>query len=78
METQRNPQHGTFKLPEEYKDLGWQLHEDNNMEIAICAKVKHHAHNWRKFDNSLYLHRCTDIITICDECKIFWHTDMSD
>jgi len=77
METQRNPQHGTFILPEGYKDLGWQLHKGNSKEIANCVELGHHDH-WREFDNSLYLHRCTNIVKICDECKIVWHIDMSD
>ena len=82
MALQRNPKSGTWRLPEGYKDLGWQLHSGNSKEIANCVALGHNNHrnekHWREFDNSLYLHRCTDIINICDECKIVWHIDMSD
>jgi hypothetical protein len=81
---QKNPKYGTWKLPGGYRDLGWQRHSDNCDEIANCVELDHNNHtnflkrHWREFDNSLYLNRCTDIITICDKCKIVWHTDMSD
>ena len=78
---QRNLQSGTWQLPEGYKDLGWQLNKDSNKEIANCIKLGHcynAKHRWREFDNSYYLLRCTDVIKICDECKIVWHIDMSD
>lgn len=80
--TQRNPNAGKWKLPEGYKDLGWQLNPDQNEPLKQCIKLGHNNHmnnpHWREFDNSLYQYRCTDVVSICDECKIVWHTDMSD
>lgn len=64
-----------FKIPEDYKDLGWQLHPGNSEEIKKCSELKHQI---RKIDNSMFTNRGTDIIYICDECKILWHIDMSD
>lgn len=80
MKLQKNPKAGTWKLPNGYKDLGWQRHSGNCEEIANCIKLGHNNNKkqWRKFDNSLYQNRCTEIITICDKCKIVWHIDMSD
>ena len=82
MNLQRNPQSGTWELPEGYKDLGWQRYSGNCEEIANCVKLGHNDYrnekHWKEFDNSLFMNRCTDVITICDECKIVWHTDMSD
>ena len=82
MALQRNPKSGTWVLPAGYRDLGWQLHSGNCQEIANCVKNGHNNRmnekHWREFDNSLYLHRWSDIIYICDECKIVWHIDMSD
>lgn len=82
MELQRNPKSGTWNLPEGYKDLGWQRHKGNCTEIANCIELGHNDRrnekHWRQFDNSLYLCRCTDVVYICDECKIVWHIDMSD
>lgn len=82
MGLQKNPKAGKFILPAGYKDLGWQLHRGNSEEIANCVKLGHNDHrnenHWREFDNSMYLNRCTDVITICDTCKIVWHIDMSD
>lgn len=78
----RNPNAGKFELPKGYKDLGWQLHAGNSVEVKNCIDKKHNdrtsAKHWREFDNSTYLYRCTDVVTICDECKIVFHTDMSD
>ena len=34
MKMQKNPKAGTWKLPEGYRDLGWQLHKGNSKEIA--------------------------------------------
>jgi len=72
---QRNPNHNKWQLPKGYKDLGWQLHTGNSDEVKKCYEL---GHTKREFDNSLYTHRCTDVIYICDECKIVWHIDMSD
>ncbi len=82
MTFQRNPNAGKFQLPEGYRDLGWQLYSGNSEEVANCIKLGHNdmktEKHWREFDNSLYLSRCTDVVTICDECKTVRHTDMSD
>jgi len=72
---ERNPNYNKFKLPEGYKDLGWQLHSGNSEEVKRCCENKHKT--W-EFDNSLFRCRCTDVITICDVCKTVRHTDMSD
>lgn len=75
---EKNPKYNTFKLPDGYRDLGWQLHPGNSPEVKNCCDLRHNNQHWREFDNSLYIHRCTNVITICDACKIVWHTDMSD
>jgi len=75
MRTERNPNANKFKLLEGYRDLGWQLHSGNCKEIKECHEK---GHKRREFDNSLYRYRCTDVVYICDECKIIWHIDMSD
>lgn len=75
MATERNPKHGKFEKPEGYNDLGWQLHSGNSEEVKRHIDEKHQS---REYDNSLYMYRCTDVITICDQCKAIWHTDMSD
>ncbi len=75
MKTERNPKANTWELPEGYKDLGCQLHSGNSEEIKKCYEA---GHEHREFDNSLYRYRCTDVIYICDKCKIVWHVDMSD
>jgi len=74
MSAQRNPNHGKFQKPEGYHDIGWQM-TFTNPDFTKCIEAKHHR---REFDNSLYQYRASDVITICDECKIVWHTDMSD
>ena len=74
MTVERNPKANSFTRPFGYQDLGWQLDRDNHARVK-CATAKHKT---REFDNSLYLRRCTDVITICDECKTVHHTDMSD
>ena len=74
MAWQKNPLCGTFSKPSGYDDLGWQLRYDNPALVA-CRAAKHET---RRFDNSLYTHGGTDVITICDECKHIYHTDMSD
>lgn len=71
---QRNPKHGHFTRPEGYKDVGY-VNSGEGPEIKECYKRQHKRD---EYDNSLYMHRGTDIITICHECKIVWHTDMSD
>lgn len=63
---QINPQAGTWKAPEGYRLASVD-------ERTLC-----HHKKIREFDNSYYLNRCTDVIYICDECKIFWRVDMSD
>lgn len=72
---QRNPNYNKFILPDGYRDIGWQLTLEGSPDFAKCIKSKHRA---REFDNSLFINRCTDVIRICDECKIISHTDMSD
>lgn len=72
---ERNPNANKFICPNGYIDLGWQLHCGNSEQVKHC---KHAGHKTREFDNSLYRFRCTDVITICDECKTVRHTDMSD
>jgi hypothetical protein len=77
---ERNPDHGKFVKPEGYTDIGWQMN-DNVEAYKKCRDLGHNdyrAGHRRKYDNSLYRYRATDIITICDTCKIIWHTDMSD
>ena len=70
----RNPKHGTFVKPDGYADLGGQLPFDHPARVA-CREANHGR---REFDNSLFMSRGTDIITICDECRYIYHTDMSD
>lgn len=81
MALQKNPNAGKWKLPDGYKDLGWQLHSGNSPELKSCYKELGHSQKSgerREFDNSLYLYRCTDVVYICDICKIVHHVDMSD
>lgn len=82
MERLRNPNAGKWKLPDGYKDLGWQKHPGNNEEVKQCCEKGHNnlmnETHQMEFDNSLFLNRCTDVVRICDECKIVWHIDMSD
>ena len=70
---ERNPNAGRFSLPGGYTDLGWYQYKHE--KVVACSEAKHRK---REFDNSLYLCRCTDVITICDECKYVYHVDMSD
>ena len=72
---QRNPNANKFSLPKGYTDLGWQLHSGNNDQVKEAYEK---GYKVREFDNSLYMHRCTDVVKICDELKIVWHIDMSD
>lgn len=74
MRHERNPNADKFVMPAGYKDLGWQLMPDTPEKVACRAA----GHKTREFDNSLYRYRCTNVITICDECKYVHHTDMSD
>lgn len=74
MTIQTNPNYGKFQKPEGYRDIGWQMILAQP-DFKKCIEAKHQR---REFDNSLYQYRATDCITICDECKIIWHTDMSD
>lgn len=69
----RNSNAGEFNKPVDYTDLGWQLW--NHPKVKMCMEAKHKT---REFDNSQYMNRCTDVVTICDECKYVYHTDMSD
>jgi hypothetical protein len=73
MAIQRNPNYKKFILPEGYVDLGFAF--VNPPRVKACWEAKHKL---EEFDNSLHLHRCTDVISICHECKIVWHIDMSD
>jgi hypothetical protein len=74
MRLERNPNYGNFHQTPGSKDLGWQL-SGTEKELVTCRQS---GHKTREFDNSHYKFRCTDVITICDECKYFYHTDMSD
>lgn len=74
MKWNRNPNAGKFVLPEGFKDIGWQL-RGNEPELVECRSK---SHKTREFDNSQFQYRCTDVVTICDECKYVYHTDMSD
>lgn len=74
MRLERNPKANTFVMPAGYTDLGWQIPADHPQTTA-CRAAKHAT---KEFDNSLYRYRCTDVITICDDCKYVHHTDMSD
>lgn len=75
MMLQKNPNAGKFVLPDGYTDLGWQRHKGECEEIAEALK---NGFKIEEFDNSLYKHRCTDVIKIIHEAKIVWHIDMSD
>jgi hypothetical protein len=70
-----NPNGNTYTKPQGYTDLGWQLHSGNSEEVKKCHDL---GHRRKEFDNSLHLHRSTDVIFICDECKNIYHIDMSD
>ncbi len=69
-----NPNANKFIKPKDYKDLLWQL-SGKEPKVVQCRELKHKT---KEFDNSFYIMRCTDVITICDECKYVYHTDMSD
>lgn len=75
MTLRKNPNANKFVKPSGYKDLGWQRHRRECKEIDDALNK---GFKIREFDNSLYLNRCTDVIYIIDEAKIFWHVDMSD
>lgn len=76
MAVRPNPDYKKFKAPDGYKDIGWQLTLENSpQEFKDHYAQKHQS---REFDNSMYMNRCTDVIRICDTCKMYWHTDMSD
>lgn len=70
---ERNPNANTFVRPAGFTDLGWQL----NWEAPELVRCREAGHKTRSFDNSLFKNRCSDIITICDECKHIHHTDMT-
>lgn len=69
-----NPNANKFIPPDGYKNIGWQI-RGTEPEVVLCRELKHKT---KEFDNSNFMMRCTDIVTICDECKYFYHTDMSD
>lgn len=71
---ERNPNAAKFVKPDGFRDLGWQL-APSTPELVTCRTEKHRT---REFDNSLFRFRCTDVVTICDDCKTVYHTDMSD
>lgn len=71
---QKNPKHGTFKKPEDYTDLGWQL-MPNHPVLSEC-RIK--GHKREEYDNSLFMHRGTHVIYICHSCKYIYNIDMSD
>jgi hypothetical protein len=54
----------------EYKDRGWC-----NSGVKHCECPSEYKDT---IDNSLYKMRGTDVVTICDRCNSFVHTDMSD
>lgn len=70
----KNPDYNKFVLPEGHTDLGllW------NTPIKEVTKCNELGHKKTTFNNSLYLHGGTDVIYICDECKIVYHVDSSD
>lgn len=70
---QHNPNANQFRRPAGYTDLGFN--PCNSPEVKACRDK---GHKIREFDNSLYLYRCTDVVNICDECKMVWHIDCSD
>ena len=74
-----NPNANKFILPEGYRDIGWQVNL-NNPDKKKCYELGHTMKEGeiREFDNSLFKWRCTDVIRICDICKIVDHNDMSD
>ena len=74
-----NPNANKFVPPEGYTDIGWQV-DINNVPRKKCYELGHTMRDGqhKEFDNSLVLYRCTDVITICSACKIYWHADMSD
>ena len=74
---ERNPKGETFQRPAGYTDLGWQLCTEHPAWPVVQA-CKEAGHKRKEFDNSLFRFRCTDVITICDECRYIYHTDMSD
>ena len=71
----RNPQGGTYKKPDGYTDLGWQVYSGNCDEIKKCQES---GHKVKSFDNSIHLNRGTEHIYTCDECKYIYHIDSSD
>ena len=79
MNKPKNPNYNKFVLPEGYKDIGWQVGIENEYKKK-CHESGHTIKEGqiREIDNSLFLWRCTDVVRICDICKIVDHTDMSD
>lgn len=75
-----NPNANKFILPIGYFDLGWQITTANSPEKMLCFNLDHNRNSGeiKEFDNSLYMYRCTDVVTLCSVCKIAYHTDMSD
>jgi hypothetical protein len=75
-----NPNAGKFILPTGYLDLGWQITTASSPEKMLCWNLNHSRMTGeiKEFDNSSYMCRCTDVVTICSVCKIAYHTDMSD
>ena len=75
-----NPNYVRNFAIEGYTDLnycnGWDHSEETKPDSYKKCRIQ--KHKIRECDNSYSLNRGTDIISICDECKIFWHTDMSD
>jgi hypothetical protein len=70
----RNPNYRQFVLPDGYTDVGY-VNFGPIERVNQCVASKHEL---REFDNSMYQSRSTDVIKICDTCKIVWHIDMSD
>lgn len=76
-----------MKYPEEqmcidkgYKFLGWQI-SSNNEDLKKCIELGHM--NWKRPEGKCTGHkqhnpRGSDCTDWCDECKIYYKTDMSD
>lgn len=67
---------GNFKIPEDYKNLGWVNNwKSQPEELKKCNELNHKL---KHIDNSIFKGRGTDDIYICEECKILYHIDSSD
>jgi hypothetical protein len=73
----KNCKHGGDMQVDGYEDMGFINGGcvQKNIKYINCITKDHII---RTYDNSIFLWRATDEVTICDECKIYYHTDMSD